>query len=73
MKFHFRVLVVSVRYSYPTNHMMQIKMDFYCFDYSTEICLFVQHYKYMCDYYVLYMSPLHVKIIQESHCYLPHP
>ena len=38
MKVHFRVLEVSVIYSYPTNHVVQINMDFHCFDSSTTTC-----------------------------------
>ena len=39
MKVHFYLLEVSViDTSVPTTHMVQIKMDFHCFDSSTEIC-----------------------------------
>lgn len=35
MKVQFHVFEVSVIDTYPTNDMVQIKMDFRCFDYST--------------------------------------
>ena len=37
MKVHLHVLEVSVIDTHPTSHMVQIKMDFHCFDSSTAI------------------------------------
>ena len=38
MKVNFRVLEHSLIDSCPTIHMVQIKMDFHCFESSTELC-----------------------------------
>ena len=38
LKCYFHVLEVSVINTYPTNHVVQIKMDFHCFNSPTVIC-----------------------------------
>ena len=37
MTVHFRALEVNLIESYPTNHMMHIKIDFQCLDSSTAL------------------------------------